>query len=86
VRYSHLEPSCVADSSHPSALSFYEACFLHLYTLWRRHGATIHRFGELKQETQRAATKKPAQLYMALERWGQIAVLDQGDFVDFSAA
>jgi hypothetical protein len=57
-----------------------------LYTLWRRHEATIHQFGELKQETRRAAAKKPAQLLGALERWGQVAVLDQGDFVDFSAA
>eukprot|EP00962_Isochrysis_galbana_P011042 scaffold3092_cov121-Isochrysis_galbana.AAC.3 len=79
------DTSCPADIARPSALSFYEACFLHLYTLWRRHGATIHRFGELKQETQRAAAKKPAQLFVTLERWRQVAVLDQGDFVDFLA-
>jgi len=65
-------------------ISFYEACFLHLYTQWRRQGATIHTFGALKQETQKVATKKPAQLLSALERWGQVAVLDHGGFVDFS--
>ena len=66
--------------------SFYEACYLHLYTEWRRRRATIQQFGEIKRETQRASLKKPAQLLSALDQWGAPAARsDQAvGFVNFT--
>ena len=71
-------------SVYEAVHGFYEACFLYLYTQWRATRATVHQFGTLKQETQRMATRKPATLLAALERWGQGAAPDKANFVHFS--
>ena len=49
--------------------SMYAACFLYLFTMWKRRGCTILQFGELKKEIAKLSLKRPERLLGQLERW-----------------